>query len=87
MSEIQHLPTSSPIIASGSPSVNALYSNGENPWSSVEEFLTSALEDTLVDLKKCTTILVDINGTPTELWNRFNNTEFIVKQVLVQTYM
>lgn len=80
MSEIQHLPTSSPIIASGSPSVNALYSNGENPWSSVEEFLTSALEDTLVDLKKCTTILVDINGTPTELWNRFNNTEFIVKQ-------
>ena len=85
MSEIHHLPLSEPIIVSDSPSVSALYSNGSQPWNSVEDFKSSAEGDTLVDTPQWTTILVEEqNGVMSEYWDRYNPGEFVKKVNIVE---
>lgn len=85
MSEIHHLPLSEPIIVSDSPSVSALYSNGLQPWNSVEDFKSSAEGDTLVDTPQWTTILVEEqNGVMSEYWDRYNPGEFVKKVNIVE---
>jgi len=48
------------------------------PWESVSEF-KSAMATEVIDIPLRTTILVNINGVPTEMWNRYNINEFVDK--------
>lgn len=83
MSEINHLGLSKPVIVSGSPSTNALYTNAGQPWASVADFL-QACNDTVVKLSLNTTILVIQNGVATEMWNPTTANTFVVKTQIPQ---
>ena len=71
-------PTSKGFIPTGSPELNALRMDGDKPWSSVSKFLQYC-QSNRVTLCNYTTILVDLDGVPTYLWNPYELTNFIVK--------
>lgn len=50
----------------------------ETPWASVEEFLQT-MDSNFSTVRKGTTIYVNINGTPTEMWNPTNARSFVEK--------